>query len=129
MESPVLDFGDRKSGAHTYKRLEYGEIYIDGMVDDVDFVVWYKPDQWPSWVPWYSFTLPYTPSTDPGFRPRVGLPMPDATACDAVNNRPLREAYNFQIKLDITGKCRFLGGRFSAITIPEPSFAKPVCSS
>ena len=125
-ESPMLDFGDRKSGGHTYKRLKYGEIFVDGIVGPVQFQAFYKPDQWPNWVPWYSWTQTYTANTDPGFRPRVGLPMPDGTVFDTVNNRPLREGFNFQVKLVMTGPCRFLGARFAADVIPQPEFAVPV---
>lgn len=126
LESPVLDFGDRKAAAHTYKRLAYGEIFVDSITGPVQFQAFYKPDQWPDWVPWYSWTQTYTPNTDPGFRPRVGLPMPDGTVFDTVNNRPLREGFNFQFKLVITGPCRFLGARFAAEVIPQPEFAAPV---
>jgi hypothetical protein len=133
-ESPVLDFGDRRSGARTYKRLQYGEIFVDNITGPVTFQAFYKPDQWPNWVPWYSWTQSYSqPSTlnpqlpsDPGFRPRVGLPMPDGTVFDTVNNRPLREGFTFQFQLVATGSFRFLGARFSADLIPQPEFAVPV---
>jgi hypothetical protein len=125
-ESPMLDFGDRKSGQHNYKRLDYAEFYLDSIIGPVQFQAFYKPDQWPNWVPWYSWTQTYTPNTDPGFRPRVGLPSPDGNVFDTVNNRPLREGYNFQFKLVMTGPCRFLGARFIADVIPEPQRAPPV---
>jgi len=125
-ESPVLDFGDHKKGQRNYHRLSYGEIYVDQIVGPVQFQAFYKPDQWPAWVPWYSWTQNFTPATDPGFRPRVGLPIPDGTVFDTVNNRPLREGYWFQFKLVMTGPGRFLGARFSADVIPQPQFAVPV---
>jgi hypothetical protein len=126
LESPTLDFGDRKKGQRNYHRLSYGEIYVDSIVGPVQFQAFYKPDQWPNWVPWYSWTQTYTPNTDPGFRPRIGLPMPDGTVFDTVNNRPLREGFWFQFKLVATGPYRFLGARFVADTIPQPEFAVPV---
>lgn len=125
-ESPSLDFGDKKSGQHNYKRLDYGELFLDRIIGPVTFQAWYKPDQWPNWVPWHSWTQTYTANTDPGFRPRVGLPAPDGTVFDTVNNRPLREGYNFQFKLVMTGPCRFLGAKFYADIIPEPQRAPPV---
>jgi hypothetical protein len=129
LESPAMDFGDRKTGQRNYHRLSYGEIYVDQISGPVQFQAFYKPDQWPEWVPWYSWTQDVTPNTDPGFRPRVGLPMPDAKVYDTVNNRPLRECYSFQFKLVITGPARFLGARFSADVIPQPKFAAPVSSA
>lgn len=134
MESPVL-FNYSPSQAnpnpanpgHDYLRLVYGEIYVDGFVGPVQFQAYYKPDQWPNWVPWYSWTEPFNPNptqTDPGFRPRIGLPIPDATAMDKTNNRPLREGYSFQFKLVMTGKCRFLGANFQAKIIPQPQYLR-----
>jgi hypothetical protein len=133
-ESPVLDFGDRKAGTHNFKRLDYGEIYLDSLVGPVQFQAFYKPDKWPAWVPWYSWTQSYSqpstlnppPAPDPGFRPRVGLPTPDGTVFDPVNSRPLREGYSFQFKLIGTGPFRFLGARLEAIVIHETKRAPPV---
>jgi len=132
-ESPVIfsyeltNPGNRPANPnHEYLRLSYGEIYIDQMVGPVQFLAFWKPDQWPTWIPWYSWTQPcdpHPPTNDPGFRPRIGLPMPNANIFDRTNNRPLREGYCFQFKLIMTGKCRFLGARFSADVIPEPKFA------
>ena len=132
-ESPVLDFGDRKAGTHTFKRLDYGELYLDSLVGPVQFQAFYKPDKWPAWVPWYSWTQSYSqpstlnppPAPDPGFRPRVGLPTPDGTVFDTVNSRPLREGYSFQFKLIGTGPFRFLGARFDAIVIHETKRMPP----
>lgn len=127
-EGPVIDFGDRRSQQHNYHRLNYGEIYVDEMVGDVQFQAFYKPDQWPTWVPWHSWTQKFVPPTDPGFRPRVGLPCPDGTVFDKVNNRPLREAFTYQFRLVMTGKARFLGARFAAEIIPQPKNLSPVPS-
>jgi len=114
--------------AHDYLQLSYGELYVDSFVADTQFQAFYKPDQWPNWVPWYSWTEKFNPNPkqgDPGFRPRMGLPIPDIKPCDETNERPLREGFCFQVKLVITGKCRFLGARFSADIKPQPKFAKP----
>lgn len=117
---------------HNYLQLSYGEIYVDSLVGDTGFQAFYKPDQWPSWVPWYSWTEKYNPEPkqgDPGFRPRIGLPAPEIGPSDETNARPLREGFCFQFKLVITGKCRFLGGGFSAEIKPQPKFAKPTFNS
>ena len=125
LESPVL-FGPAVNQKHDYLRLLYGEIYVDSLVGTVQFQAFYKPDQWPNWVPWHSWTQTFTPGTDPGFRPRVGLPEPDATVFDVANNRPLRQGYNFQFKLMATGKFRFLGGQFEAVVIDQPEHLEPI---
>lgn len=125
LESPPI-FGPSANVGHDYLRLSYGEIYVDELVGPVLFQSYYKPDKWPDWVPWYSWIQPFDPGTDPGFRPRVGLPMPDGTVFDTVNNRPLREGFNFQFKLVATGKYRFVGARFSADIIPQPEHLEPL---
>ena len=61
-ESPVLDFGDRKGGGHTYKRLAYGEVYLDGIVGPVTF----KPSTNPTNGPTGSVVLmDHSPTLNP----------------------------------------------------------------
>ena len=115
---------------HQLLRLTEGEIYVDDLKGTVDFRAYYKPDQWPCWIPWFSWSECQTPATkdvEPGFRPRMGLGEPSASDCDTTNNRPLREGYTFQFKLLIRGHCRFLGARIGAVTVPQPKFAKQGC--
>lgn len=131
LESGTLDFGDSDPRGRYYKRLLNGEIYVDKLEGVVDFMVWWKPDQWPCWVPWLKWSECAKMSSDtsqPQFRPRMGLGEPRADLCDTITNRPLREGYNFRVRIDITGHCEFKGGKFGAVTIPEPQFAPPTCS-
>jgi len=110
---------------HIYKRLDDGEIYLKNIGSGgVAYWVFYKADQNTTWTLWYNSTIAYQPN-DSGFRPRVGLGQPDGNAFDITNNQPLREGYNFQLLIVFTGKCTFLGGRFSAVEIPQPQFATP----
>jgi hypothetical protein len=120
----------QREQSHLYKRLIDGEIYLDQITGDVDIQAYYKVDQNGSgtslgWTFWYGTTIKYK-TGDSGFRPRVGLGMPSPKSFDETNNRPTREGYDFQVKLVITGSCRFLGGRFAADIIPQPDFAKPI---
>jgi len=85
---------------------------------------YYKVDQNDEWTAWYATTIKYQ-TNDSGFRPRVGLGMPSPVPSDVTNDRPLREGYDFQAKIVLTGSCRFLGGRFAADIIPQPDFATP----
>lgn len=111
------------------KRLTNGEIMVDQLFGTVTFQAYWKPDQWPCWVPWYSWQecSGNATATNPGFRPRMGLGEPPALPCDSDNDRPLREGYTFQFRLVITGQCRFLGAHFTAWTISQDEFAKPKC--
>jgi len=130
LESSVL-FKDNQE-RHELLRLQDGEIYVDDLQGKVDFKVYWKPDQWPCFVPWLRWSECAGTAKDSGkpqFRPRMGLGEPPPDPCDETNNRPLREGYTFQVKLIITGHCRFLGALFKAVTIPQPQFAKPNCDA
>lgn len=126
-ESPMVFQKDQE---HEYKRLVDGEIYLDEItIAGVVVQAFYKVDQNNAWTPWYTTTVNYKPS-DTGYRPRIGLGQPagpsPTAGFDAANNRPLREGYDFQVMLQFTGSCRFLGGRFAADITPQPTFATPV---
>lgn len=125
-ETPVLF---NQPGEKQYQRLLDGELQVDEMQGRVDFQVWWKPDQWPCWVPWFQWTQCATVDDDGKvqFRPHMGFGEPPSAPCDEVNNRPLREGYTFQFKFIITGHCRVIGARFRAVTVPEPKFAPQCC--
>lgn len=125
IQSAAMDFGQEDPRTHECLRLLDGEIYIEAMTDDVTFTAYYKPEAWPDWVPWRTWTERFNPESDPGFRPRIGLGEPSDRVYDNVNARPLREAYHFQFRLVISGNCKFMGARFKATTIPKPEFAPP----
>lgn len=119
-------------------RLEDGEVYVDDVIGRVDFRVFYKPDQYPCWTPWFQWSVcaakqnPLAPdpadvNLKPQYRPRMGLGKPSADDCDNNTGFPLREASTFQFKFVITGHCRFLGAKFMATSLPDVLFAKPVC--
>ena len=136
LESAQL-FKDPNTGDRKFKQLHNGEIFVDQLVGVVNFRVQYQPDQWPGWVDWFSWTECATPTNSndpttqnyqPGFQPRMGLGQPRVDDCDPCTNRPLRNGYSFQVRITITGQCRFLGARFECIPLPEPQFAPQVCA-
>lgn len=113
------------------KRLHDGEIYVDQIPPNTtaNFQVYYKPDQWPCWVPWHQWSEcagPGSSEEKPQFRPRMGLGEPSAIPCDETTNRPLREGYTFQIRI-IFSNCRFLGAKIRVVTVPQQAFAPMVC--
>lgn len=136
LESAQL-FKDPNVGDRKFKQLHNGEIFVDQMVGLCSFRVQYQPDQWPGWVDWFSWTEcatnpnitdPTTANFQPGYKPRMGLGQPRVDDCDPCNNRPLRNGYSFQVRITITGQCRFLGARFECIPLPEPQFAPQSCT-
>lgn len=133
-ESPSL-FKEATLAQRTFKNLINGEIIVDKLVGRVDFQSFYKPDQYPCWIPWLAWSEcavqnsgQPTDNTKPQFRPRMGLGTPQNVPCDQSTNRPLNQFYNMQFKLVITGQCEFIGARFAAVIIPEPTFAPPNCT-
>jgi|GEM_PF-5773222 len=129
-ESPVLKWRGENPAAPVFKRLVDGEIHIDDLKGRVDFQVFYRPDEWPCWIPWFAWSecAGTAVGTQPQFRPQMGIGEPTSKLCDTITNRPFREAWRFQVKIIITGHCRFLGARFKAVPIPEPTFAKMSCT-
>lgn len=118
-----LKFGQDDPRQRELLQLDNGEIYVDELTGIVRVKVFYKPDQYPVWVPWSDFTETNTGGS-PGFRPRIGLGQPSPTPCDVGNNRPLRQGFTYQFKFIITGDCVFLGGRFKAVSVAQSEFAK-----
>jgi hypothetical protein len=132
-ESPTI-FRETDPARRTFKSLVNGEIMVDNLIGRVDFQAFYKPDQYPCWIPWLNWSECAVKnagtSTDinkPQFRPRMGMGSPSSTPCDPSTNRPLNQGYSYQFKLVVTGQCEFIGARFAAVIIPEATFAKPAC--
>lgn len=121
----LFNYGKDDPKSKLLKQLEDGEIRVDNLIDTVQFDAFYKPDQWPNWIPWHSWSETQDPTLTPSFRPRMGLGQPSDSPVDAYNNRLLREFYTVQFRLVITGHCRFLGANFAASTIPQPQYALP----
>lgn len=130
LESGTLYFGQTDTAKRDYARLLDGEISVDELQGQVDFMVWWKPDQWPGWVPWAKWSECAVPDANGNFqfRPRMGLGEPSPKWCDKITGRPLREGYTFRVAIEITGQCTLKGMRFKATTIPEPRFAPPICT-
>jgi hypothetical protein len=127
----IFNLPDNDPNSRQLKRLLDGEVYVDQIPagTTASFQAFYRPDQWPCWIPWHQWTEcagKESTNLKPQFRPRMGLGQPDPDQCDPSTNRPFREAYTFQFRLVFTN-CRFLGARFKAITVPQPMFAPRVC--
>jgi hypothetical protein len=135
VETPVL-MGPAVNTGHDLLRLADGEIRVDDMKGKVDFFAYYKPDQYPAWIPWFSWQEcaqqptadPATVNYKPQFRPRMGLGEPDSRPCDETTDRPLREAYSYQVKLVIKGHVALAEIEIKADTIPQTKYAPQSCT-
>jgi hypothetical protein len=104
------------------KQLTMAEVFVDHIVGSVDLTLWYKPNQYPCWTEWKSWTVcaavPDCSDEGPSlsgcvqpqfqalqYRPRMEIGPPPIT-CDPVLNEILSRGYEFQVKLDWTGQAR-----------------------
>lgn len=115
-----------KAPEGTLLSLRNGEFSVSDVIGTVRFEVFFKSDQG-CWTPWHSFSICADPAGDPQYFPRLGLGEPNSDYCDSILNYPLRDGLTFQFRWMITGHCKFLGARFSAVTIPGPKFQPATC--
>lgn len=102
------------------KRIESVEIYVDEIIGQVDFTLYYKPDQYPCWVEWgrsQSVCSDYRHCANddvmciapvvkqPTFKTRLNFGQPLDEDMD-VDGKPSRNGYEFQLRLGWTGHCR-----------------------
>ena len=103
------------------KRIESVEIYVDDVLGEVDFTLYYKPDQYPCWVTWGrtqavcsdyrtcdedsdgSCVLPT--QKRPTFKTRLNFGQPPDEDM-LVDDKPSRIGYEFQLRLEWVGHCR-----------------------
>lgn len=143
IESAALNFYEADPRKRDFLTMTDGEIRVDMLgktygrngspitvEHQVFFEAFYKGDQAPDWIPWYSFTQTYDPNAnDPGFRPSLGLGEPDPLPADVVNDSPQRDATTYQFKLRVTGHCRLLNTRLKAHSTATPDLAAPAKST
>lgn len=98
--------------------------------------IYYRPDGYPEWVCWRSFSQEFdligkpgkldiggVPVARPGFHPRLSLGKP-ADKCDPNTGRRLRRGYQFQLKFKGTGHFVIDRFRLHAQRLIERSTAK-----
>ena len=139
LETPAYTWGD----PFMLKKLDGLELIFDKMLGTVNFLVEYKPDFAPCYIPWHAWkqcvakdckedpeavTCPDYP-TQPyceGFKATVQLPSPPVQ-CELNNARPTTEGYQFQIRLTIKGWCRLRGLRVFAQPRAVEPYKNIVC--
>lgn len=112
----------------TMVRLINGEFAVSDVIGPVRFQVYYKADQ-NCWTPWHSFSICASTAGVPQYFPRLGLGEPSSAYCNEILNTPQRDGFTFQFKFVITGHCRFLRGRFAAVTLPINRFPRIQCDT
>mgnify|MGYP001217207724 CR=1 FL=1 len=116
------------------KRLWGGDLWYDQLNEEVGFTVSFRPDQYPGWLSWHSWTDcqsvkqcdPVTAcytllNTHPGYRSRKSLPQPPRT-CNELDDSPVDLGYEFQMKVQVSGPVRFQRVRLIAEETDEQLF-------
>lgn len=113
------------------KRLEGADIYMERLIDTVDFSLSFRPDSWPGWVAWKTWqecatftqcldtlngTCPTLGNYQTQYRPRVRITQPPDTC---YNKRLMRDCYKMQGRLAITGPAKIHQMRFTFQDIDE----------
>jgi len=141
LETPAYTWGD----PFALKKLDGLELWFDKMLGTVQFMVEYKVDQAPCWIPWHSWkqcvakdcredpdavTCPEYPVQPycEGFKATVSLPTPPRP-CEPNNARPSDLGYQFQIRLTIKGWCRLRGLRIYALPMAKAPYQNLLCSA
>lgn len=97
------------------KRLIMAELYLEDVADTVQFQLFYKPDQFPNWIRWGSFSIcssvsQCNPSVDNcifkinarAYAARITFPQP-SDDCNVMTAKPLREFHECQFQLTWQG--------------------------
>lgn len=107
-----------------------GEIHVDDLQGEVGFQIFYRPDQYPCWIPWYEWTECAGNDGDtskPQYRPRMGFGKPSHAVCNLNTQDAMPEGYSFQVKAVIKGHCRVVGLRLRSSPNPQRAFAPQSC--
>jgi len=108
------------------KKLSGGDLWMDRIDGDVAMSVSFRPDQYPGWVAWHSWTecttvadcllvggcLPML-NRQQGYFSRRKLPEP-TESCNSYAGRPFRLGYEFQFKIQGSGHLRLRNFRMIA---------------
>lgn len=107
-----------------------GECYISDIRGVVNFEVWYRPNYSDCWTKWTEFGVcgNNTDTSKPSqYRSPLGFGSPSVEDCDPNTKMPTRIGLNFQVRIQITGSCKFRGAKFKAVPVPETKFTVPQC--
>ena len=128
-ETPCLFNKDVKA-VNELVQLRDGECYLSDIVGNVHVKILYRPDYYACWTKWTEFDVCQASdasNSKSGYRTRIGLGEPSAEDCESGNNRPLRNGYFFQFRVEITGACTWKGMRAAANSVAESVFARVEC--
>lgn len=129
IESHSMDF----KNDNALKRLDTGSLFVNNLLGTVAFDVKYKPDQYPCWIDWHSWSVCVTSeqcelgpcgplkNLKPQYRPKQKLPIP-ADDCDPSTGKLFRDFFDIQLRIAWTGQVTLQRVFLAAIDLPEPPY-------
>jgi hypothetical protein len=123
IDTRSMDFGSKFDSNTLFS----GDVFLDRLTGSVNFDIDYRPDSYPCWKDWDSWSECAKTSVCPEditrcmtfetfqeqYRPNHQLLQP-ADTFDAITNHLYRVGYEFQFRLNIIGFCRLKQCRFNA---------------
>lgn len=124
------------SNSAQLKRLGHAEIWVDDMSGTVDFNFKFKPDDYPAWLDWTSFSLCNTYCAQscppklyrPTYKARQTVCEPPES-CEVVQGKSARVGYEFQVRLAWTGHARIKALKLTAEDMQETLYGDQPDSS
>lgn len=134
-ESKAFTFGSKFDNV----KLNSEDIWYDRVRGDVEFTMEYRPESYPCWFPWATWsecakfeqcrddfgTCDTIKNYQEQYRPKRTLPQPPDSYSDILLV-PDRVASQFQTRLTIKGFCRLKQQKLSATLVEETPFPNPV---
>lgn len=108
-----MDFGaTQKTNDFLYKTLTGGEVLVSGLTEEIDIDVYYRPDNYPVFQEWASFTVgcddcneetecDFEASNPRSYTRRCPSPK---QACQPGAQTPINQGREFQFRIDLSGR-------------------------
>ena len=117
LETPSFNF----EAIGSAKELESADMWVDKVAGQVDFTIEFRPDQYPCWQDWQTWTENAAADSADQYRPRMRIGRPLDTAEAAVGNR-INYGWEFQSRLKWTGHARLKLFRMNARAVQEEPY-------
>jgi hypothetical protein len=119
------------NGPGVLKTLRRADLQFSGLTGPLTVRVYFRPDKFPYWVNWDTFTATAIPpakdtlrAPHAQYRPRFSTRSP-VTIPDPQTNRPVCVGTGFQVRVEIEGRARLDQLQVFQEPIAEPAYAAP----
>jgi hypothetical protein len=129
IETPSFSFGEIGSA----KKLESGDLWVDSVAGEVTFTTHFRPDQYPCWVGWQTWSVSAeecltvedcndvcAPKLQ--YRPRMRIARP-TDEIEEATKKPYNYGWEFSARLEWKGHARLKLFRFNVRETEEESYS------